>query len=165
MLLSRLSVKSDLLRTYMIEITYTGKDSALAAVVANAFVAKFLRSCKLQMLSEQRSLAEAALSRALAMFGDKHPRVIHAKMRLAATDNLMKEQLSERSRGAPASCRRNKAITASASPNPRFVISLLLLPTDRASLQGDQSGAAALSSRNPTSGAIHTMGHGLDGKI
>lgn len=58
-----------LLRTYMIEITYAGKDSALAAVVAKAFAAEFLRSCKLQMLSEQRSLAEAALSRALAMFG------------------------------------------------------------------------------------------------
>ena len=94
-LLSRLSVKSDLLRTYMVEITYAGKDSALAAVVANAFAAKFLRSCKLQMLSEQRSLAEAALSRALAMFGDKHPSVLHAKMRLVATDNLMKEQLSQ----------------------------------------------------------------------
>ena len=29
------------------------------------------------------------------MFGDKHPSVLHAKMRLVATDNLMKEQLSQ----------------------------------------------------------------------
>ena len=94
-LLSRLSVKSDPLRTYLIKVRYTGKDSALAVVITNAFVAEFLRSSKLQTLSQQRSSAEATLSRQLAKFGDKHPRVTQAKMRLAATDDLLKEQLSE----------------------------------------------------------------------
>ena len=94
-LLSRLSVKSDLLRTYLIKVRYTGKDPALAVVITNAFVAEFLRSSKLQTLSQQRSSAEATLSRQLAKFGDKHPRVTQAKMRLAATDDLLKKQLSE----------------------------------------------------------------------
>ena len=129
MLLSRLSVKSDLLRTYIINITYTGKDPALAVVIANAFAAEFLRSCKLQILSEQHSLAEAALSKQLAMFGDKHPRVTQAKMRLVATDNLLKEQLSEAPEALLQAAGENitKAIAASASPKPGFVISLLLL--------------------------------------
>ena len=90
-----MSVKSDPLRTYLITVSYTGKDPALAVAITNAFVAEFLRSSKLQTLSQQRSSAEATLSRQLAKFGDKHPRVTQAKMRLAATDDLLKKQLSE----------------------------------------------------------------------
>ena len=93
-LLRHLSVTTDR-DAYLIEVGYTSRDSALAVVIANAFVAEFLRSSKLQTLSRQRSSAEAALSRLLAKFGDKHPRVTAAKMRLAATDDLLKEQLSE----------------------------------------------------------------------
>ena len=129
MLLSRLSVTSDQLRTYRITVSYTGKDSALAVIITNAFVAEFLRSCKLQMLSQQRSSAEASLSRQLAMFGDKHPRVAQAKMRLVATDNLLKEQLSEAPEALLQAAGENitKAIAAPSSPKPRFVISLLIL--------------------------------------
>src|SRR4029077_7101211 len=72
-LVRRLSVTSDPLRTYLIKVSYTGKDSTLAVAITNAFVAEFLRSSKLQTLSQQRSSAEATLSRQLAMFGDKHP--------------------------------------------------------------------------------------------
>jgi uncharacterized protein involved in exopolysaccharide biosynthesis len=128
-LLSRLSVKSDLLRTYLITVRYTGKDSALAVAITNAFVAEFLRSSKLQTLSQQRWSAETTLSRQLAKFGDKHPRVTQAKMQLAATDDLLKKQLSE----APEVLLQNagenitKAIAVSSWPNPLLVISLLLL--------------------------------------
>jgi uncharacterized protein involved in exopolysaccharide biosynthesis len=93
-LLHGLSVTSDP-RTYMIEVRYTARKPALADVIANAFVAEFLRSSRLQALSLQRSSAAAALSRQLAIFGDKHPRVIKAEMRLAAADDLLKKQLSE----------------------------------------------------------------------
>ena len=127
--MSRLSVKSDLLRTYLITVRYTATDPALAVVITNAFVAEFLRSSKLQMLSQQRSSAEARLSRQLAMFGDKHPRVTQAKMRLVATDDLLKEQFSEAPEVLVQAAGESvtKAIAASLSPNPWFVIGLLLL--------------------------------------
>ena len=62
-------------RAYLITVRYTARDPALAVAITNAFVAEFLRSSKLQTLSQQRSSAEATLSRQLAKFGEKHPRV------------------------------------------------------------------------------------------
>jgi uncharacterized protein involved in exopolysaccharide biosynthesis len=127
-LLRRLSVTRDS-RAYFIEVQYTARDSALAVVIANAFVAEFLRSSKLRTLSLQRSSAEATLSRQLAIFGVKHPRVIKAKMRLAATDDLLKEQLSEAPEVILQTAGENvtKAIAARSSPKPPLVIGLLLL--------------------------------------
>jgi uncharacterized protein involved in exopolysaccharide biosynthesis len=127
-LLRRLSVTNDS-RAYLIEVRYTSRDSALAVVIANAFVAESLRSSKLQTLSLQRSSAEATLSRQLAKFGDKHPRVMLAKMRMAATDDLLKEQLSEAPEVILQSAGKNvtAAIAARSSPKPPFVIGLFLL--------------------------------------
>ena len=126
-LLRHLSVTTDR-DAYLIEVGYTSRDSGLAVVIANVFVAEFLRTSKLQMLYRQRSSAETALSRLLAKLGDKHPRVTAAKMRLAGTDDLLKEQLSE----APAVILQTagenvtKAISAPSGPKRRFVIGLLL---------------------------------------
>ena len=93
-LLRHLSVTSDP-RAYLIKVRYTASDPALAVVIANAFVAEFLRSSKLQTLSQQRSSAEATLSRQLAKFGVKYPRVAQTRMVMAATDDLLKDQLSK----------------------------------------------------------------------
>ena len=127
-LLRGLSVASDPLRTYLIKVRYTGTDSALAVVITNAFVAEFLRSSKLQTLSEQRSAAAAALSKQLAIFGDKHPNVIKAKMRLAAADELLKQQLSESPEALLRAAGENvtKAIAVPSKPSAKFVIGLLL---------------------------------------
>jgi uncharacterized protein involved in exopolysaccharide biosynthesis len=127
-LLRGLSVASDPLRTYLIKVRYTGTDSALAVVITNAFVAEFLRSSKLQTLSEQRSAAAAALSKQLAIFGDKHPNVIKAKMRLAAADDLLKQQLSESPEALLRAGGENvtKAIAVPSKPSAKFVIGLLL---------------------------------------
>jgi uncharacterized protein involved in exopolysaccharide biosynthesis len=129
-MLSRLSVTSDALRTYMIKVSYTGNDLALAVVVTNAFVAEFLRSSKMQMLSQQRSSAEAALSKELDKFGDKHPRVMQAKVRLANVDELLKKQLSEAPevllQAAGENVTKATAATSTRRPNPPFVIGLFL---------------------------------------
>ena len=65
------------------------------------------------------------------MFGDKYPRVTQAKMRLAATDDLLKKQLSEAPevllQAAGESVTKATAATTARRPNPRFVIGLLLL--------------------------------------
>ena len=127
-LLRGLSVSTDP-RTYMIEVSYTARDPELAAVITNAFVTEFLRASRLQTLSLQRSLAAATLSQQLAIFGDKHPKAIKAKMRLAAADEQLKSQLSE----SPDTIRKNVgenvtvAIAAPAKPKMPLLIGLLLL--------------------------------------
>ena len=128
-LLSRLSVESDLLHSYLITVSYTGTDPELAVTITNAFVVEFLRSCNLQRLYRQRSEAEATLSRELANFGDKYPRVIQAKMRLVATDNLLKEQVGVNPEILLQDAGENvtKAIRARRTPNPWFVVGLVLL--------------------------------------
>jgi polysaccharide biosynthesis transport protein len=123
-----LSVTSDP-GAYLIEVRYTDRDPALATAIANAFVAEFLRSSKLQALSEQRALAEANLSRLHAKFGDKHPRVALAKSRLEATDGLMKQELAKSSEEVIQAAGENvtKVVAAPSSPNPRLIVALLLL--------------------------------------
>jgi uncharacterized protein involved in exopolysaccharide biosynthesis len=125
---SRLSVTSDAVRGYSIRLRYTGADSALATVITNAFAAEFLRSSKLQTLSQQRSSAVATLSRQRAKFGDKHPRVTQTKMLLAALDDLFKEQLTEAPEALLQAAGENvtKATDAPSSPNPRVLIGLFL---------------------------------------
>jgi uncharacterized protein involved in exopolysaccharide biosynthesis len=129
-LLGRLSVTTDLLRTYMIKVSYTSHDPTLAVAVTNTFVAEFLRSSKIQMLTQQRSAAEAALTKELVKFGDKHPRVMQAKVRLATLDALIKKQLSEAPavllQAAGEKVTKATATTLTLSPNPTLVIGLLL---------------------------------------
>jgi uncharacterized protein involved in exopolysaccharide biosynthesis len=129
-LLGRLSVTTDLLRTYMIKVSYTSHDPTLAVAVTNAFAAEFLRSSNIQMLTQQRSAAEAALTKELVKFGDKHPRVMQAKVRLATLDELIKKRLSEAPavllQAAGEKVTKATATTLTLSPNPPFVIGLLL---------------------------------------
>ena len=106
-LLRGLSVSTDP-RTYMIEVSYTARDPALAVVITNAFVTEFLRASRLQTLSQQRSLAAATLSQQLAIFGDKHPKAIKAKMRLAAADEQLKQPAQRVARRDPQECRRER---------------------------------------------------------
>jgi uncharacterized protein involved in exopolysaccharide biosynthesis len=125
---SGLSVQTDQLRTYLITVRYTGRDSALAVAITNAFVAEFLRSSKLQALSQQRSEAAAVLSKQRPVLGDKHPKVIKAKMQLAAVDDLLKQKLHEAPEVLLKAAGENvtTAIAAPARPSPRHVIGLFL---------------------------------------
>ena len=127
-ILRNLSVTSDP-RAYLITVEYTDRDPQLAALIANAFVAEFLRSTKLQMLSQQRSTAQAALIKQLAKFGDKHPRVAEARLGVAAFDDLMKGQLDTTPESILQAAGENvtKAIVGPAGPKTHFVIGLSLL--------------------------------------
>jgi len=127
-LLRHLSVRSDP-RAYLITVRYTAGDSNLAVLITNAFVTEFMRSARLQTLFQQRSSVQAMLSRQLTKFGDRHPRVTEAKMRLAATQDLLKEQLSEAPEVILQTAGENvtQAIAVTSSPNTRFVIGLLLM--------------------------------------
>jgi uncharacterized protein involved in exopolysaccharide biosynthesis len=129
-LLRSLSVKTDP-RAYLVAVGYTAADSGLAALIVNAFVAEYLRSTKLQTLSQQRSSAQASLSKQLSTFGDKHPKVTEARGRLAAADNLLEEQLSKSSEEILQAAGQNVTLaqptTIPSSPSPLFVVGLSLL--------------------------------------
>jgi uncharacterized protein involved in exopolysaccharide biosynthesis len=129
-LLRGLSVNTDP-RGYLIAVQYTAADSGLAALIVNAFVAESLRSRKLQTLSQQRSYAQAKLSKQLATLGNKHPKVAEARVQLAAADNLLEEELSKSSeeilQAAGPNVTLAQATTISSSPSPPFVIGLSLL--------------------------------------
>ena len=103
--LRNLTVTSDP-RAYLITVRYSDRDPQLAAVIADAFVAEFLRSVKLQALAQQRAAAQGALAKQLATFGPKHPKVGEAKARLASLDDLVTDELNKNSKNDPASSRR-----------------------------------------------------------
>src|SRR5581483_1300024 len=69
-LLRRLSVTADP-RAYLITVRFAASDPELAADITNGFIAEILRSIRLQILSQQRSSAQASLTEKLAQFGDK----------------------------------------------------------------------------------------------
>ena len=125
-LLDSLSVASDP-RAYLLTVQYSAGDRELAELIANAFVAELLRSAKLQTLFKQRSLAQATLSILLAKFGDKHPNVAQTRMRLAATDELLKKQLNEDYAKILQAAGENVTKAVSARSSFNFVIVLFLL--------------------------------------
>lgn len=115
-------------RAYLIAVRFSARDPELAKLIANSFVAELLRSANVQTLFRQRSLAQAALSIQLAKFGDKHPAVAQARMRLATTEELLKEQLTEAPDTIIQTAGENVTKAITASPVSRtFVIYLLLL--------------------------------------
>jgi uncharacterized protein involved in exopolysaccharide biosynthesis len=125
-LLRGLSVTSDP-RAYLLTVQYSAGEPELAELIANGFVAELLRSAKLQTLFEQRSLAQTILSTQLTKFGDKHPSVAQARMRLAAADELIKEKLNEAQEGILQAAGENVTKATSFPSSRKFVIGLFLL--------------------------------------
>ena len=127
-LLRGLAVTSDP-RAYLIAVEYTDRDPQLASLIANAFVAEFLRSTKLQTLSQQRSLAQATLLKQLAKFGEKHPKVAEARLAVVASDDLLKAELDTTPNSILEFAGENvtAAIVTPTGPKPYFVIGLFLL--------------------------------------
>lgn len=118
-------------RVYQIVLHYTAGDPELAAEITNAFVAEFLRMTALQRLSEQRASAQAKLSTNLATLGGKHPKVLEARMRLASTDSLVKQQFArsqdEMLKGAGENITLAQANVVPSSPKPLVFIGVALL--------------------------------------
>ena len=127
-LLEGLAVRSDP-RAYLLTVQYRAENPELAILVTNAFVAELLRNARLQELSQQRAFADAILSQQLAKLGDKHPRLVSVRMRLAVTDDLLKEQLQASPGVILKAAGENvtKATSNAPRPKPAFVIGLLLL--------------------------------------
>ena len=115
-------------RAYLIAVRFKAGDSELAKLTVNTFVAELLRSSNVQTLFRQRSLALASLSIQLAKFGDKHPSVAQARLRLATTEDLLKEQLTELPDAIIQAAGENVTKAISAEPVSRtFLIYLVVL--------------------------------------
>jgi uncharacterized protein involved in exopolysaccharide biosynthesis len=129
-LLRDLSIKTEP-RVYHIVLQYTARDPKLAAFITNTFLAEFLRTTKLETLSQQLGSALALLSESLATLGEKHPKVIEAKMRVASADSLMKELLSKTPKEILKTAGENitlaEASAVPSSPKPLLFIGLALL--------------------------------------
>jgi uncharacterized protein involved in exopolysaccharide biosynthesis len=118
-------------RVYLITVRYTASNPRLAALIANAFVAEFLHTSVLEVLSAQRTSAEDVLRENLATFGDKHPNVKMAKAKLAAIDALAESQ--KRKTPAELEWTGNESVTLAEAialppkPSPWLCIGLALL--------------------------------------
>ena len=125
-LLSGLSVTTDP-RSYLITVRFEADDPELAELVTTGFVVEILRSARLQMLYKQRSLAQDTLSIRLAKFGEKHPSVAQARMRVVATDELLKQQLNQSQEAILQAAGENvtKATSSPASRKPLIFLFLL----------------------------------------
>ena len=78
MLASKVKVMNDT-RSYLISISFTASSPEEAARVVNAFAIEYLRDKAIQTRLDRLNSAEAELRQQLAVYGDKHPRALHAK--------------------------------------------------------------------------------------
>jgi uncharacterized protein involved in exopolysaccharide biosynthesis len=129
-LLQNLSVKTEP-REYLITLRYPAENPEMAALIANTFVVEFCQTIALQILYRQRDAAQSALSKELATLGEKHPRVLEARVSLEYADAALKAQQAKTSeeieRTAGATATFAQAAGVPSSPNPPFLIGLALL--------------------------------------
>ena len=128
-LLDELSIKTEP-RVYLINVRYTAEDPEFAALITNTFVTEFLRMSRLKALSLQRDSAQRILGQ-LATLGERHPKVIEAKIRLEAANALLKAEenktTDEISRGSGGNVTFAQAAPVPSSPNRRAIIGIALL--------------------------------------
>jgi uncharacterized protein involved in exopolysaccharide biosynthesis len=69
-------------RSYLISVAVTARDPEIAAKLANALTAEYLRWQTLKELAEARSAAEHDLADASLVYGPRHPTYLRAAIRL-----------------------------------------------------------------------------------
>jgi uncharacterized protein involved in exopolysaccharide biosynthesis len=77
MLRNKVAVMNDT-RSYLISISFTAPSADEAARVVNAFAIEYLRDKDLQRRRDAAAAAEGELARQLAIYGEKHPKVLQA---------------------------------------------------------------------------------------
>jgi capsular polysaccharide biosynthesis protein len=77
----KLTVTNDS-RTYLISISFTAASPELAANVANAFALEYIRTKRMQRLTDVVTAASREFARRSAVYGEKHPSIVQAKTEL-----------------------------------------------------------------------------------
>ncbi len=93
MLRDKVSVMNDT-RSYLISVSFTASSSDEAARVVNAFVIEYLRDKSVHRQLDAANAAEGELGRRLAIYGQKHPRVLQAADGLEAARAALKAAMS-----------------------------------------------------------------------
>jgi uncharacterized protein involved in exopolysaccharide biosynthesis len=77
MLRNKVAVMNDT-RSYLISISFTAASPDEAARVVNAFLIQYLRDKAIQRQLDRVNAVEAALQQQMAVYGEKHPKALHA---------------------------------------------------------------------------------------
>jgi uncharacterized protein involved in exopolysaccharide biosynthesis len=93
MLRNKVGVMNDS-RSYLISISFTAPSADEAARVVNAFAIEYLRDKDLQRKRDWVGAAEGELGHQLAVYGDKHPKVLQAVEELDAARASLKAAMS-----------------------------------------------------------------------
>jgi uncharacterized protein involved in exopolysaccharide biosynthesis len=129
-LLRNLTIKTEP-RVYLITVSYTASDPALAALIANAFVAESLRLYVLQGLNEQRTTAQAAVAELVAALGERHPSVARARGKLASVEALLEAEKFNTKREIETFTNDGvlaaQPVAVPSSPNPQLIIGIAML--------------------------------------
>ncbi|MGJ4941588.1 hypothetical protein ACQR1W_13525 [Bradyrhizobium sp. HKCCYLS1011] len=100
MLRNKVAVMNDT-RSYLISISFTATSPDEAARVVNAFLVQYLRDKAIQRGLDRVAGADAELQQQLAVYGDKHPKALHAAAELdaarAALETMLKPQEGDQS--------------------------------------------------------------------
>ena len=86
-------------RSYLISISFTAPSADEAARVVNAFAIEYLRDKDLQRRRDGAAAAERELGRQLAIYGEKHPKVLQAVEELDAARASLKAAMSPQDGG------------------------------------------------------------------
>jgi uncharacterized protein involved in exopolysaccharide biosynthesis len=95
---NKVSVVNDS-RSYLVSISYTGASAEEATRVVNAFAIEYLRDKAIQNRQDGVNAAEGELGRQLAVYGEKHPKVLQAAEGLEAARNSLKAAMSPQDGG------------------------------------------------------------------
>ena len=98
MLRNKVAVMNDT-RSYLISISFTAPSADEAARVVNAFAIEYLRDKDLQRRRDAVAAAEGELGRQLAIYGEKHPKVLQAAEGLDAARASLKAAMSPQDGG------------------------------------------------------------------
>jgi uncharacterized protein involved in exopolysaccharide biosynthesis len=98
MLRNKVGVMNDT-RSYLILVSYTASSAEEAARVVNSFAIEYLRDKAIQHRLDAVNAAEAELGRQLAIYGDKHFKVVQAAEGLDAARAALKASMSPQEGG------------------------------------------------------------------
>ena len=98
MLRNKVAVMNDT-RSYLISISFTASSADEAARVVNAFAIEYLRDKDLQRRRDRAAAAESELGRQLAIYGEKHPKILQAAEELDAARASLKAAMNPQDGG------------------------------------------------------------------
>jgi uncharacterized protein involved in exopolysaccharide biosynthesis len=90
----RLTV-TNLVRSYLISVSFTADSPEKAAKVANAFAFEYVRAKTIQRLVEAVTTASHELVRQSGVYGEKHPRILQIKTELETARSRLQAAVSE----------------------------------------------------------------------